>query len=1334
MLVLSTALAQEDIDSGDMTASVDAVLLATTVNYPDAMVARAAALKQGIPLLLTEKDTLPEETVATIDDLKPETVYIIGGPAVVSDDIEEGLTGQGKTVVRLWGMTRYGTSAEVARYFWLEGITEAVLVTDNIEAPNDGNMDEVGAAKDLATAFKLPVLIVPLDAVPSDISDVIGELGIEKVKLVGSDINETLREELTALNVTEEVVGGGTPEEVAEAVAEKVIEKAKAEGATDRPLIIVAIKDFTDALQGTANQDAGEHVTSIVIRSEEDISSLIEKVKSLEPSKIKVVGRPDLADKVAAALKDIGIETVRPGKAIHALVRERIEKEKEVWKAKREAAKELRKKQMTKIKERLTKLLERAKEAQDKARKMREKALAEARDSLKLKEENDDKTDEELSELEGSATVEPEENPIIEDILGSTQDFDDVDGTEEALRKAMRAISQARAQEYDAIKLTFDDRRDGFAGELRGRKTMVKRAQKDMSDVETRLAALVSKVEALNLTSKAAGRILEKAKGRLTSAREAAESGSDDSAFRESAAAKALLRNVERFVERSEEGRVLRRIPEFRERMNDPDFRKQLLDPSFREQFTDAAKGFVADQGGVGSLLKKMSMAGIEVIKRPCYPGKAAGITIVAIGVGELSDNGLNDLQEPCPTKRASGVPAGVIERVMQILPARERNALVMLTEADGALELTEFMKGSGIPVEEMATFVDTMSEYGIMIHIIYIGSDDPEEESQDPDVPLLERLPRSREDAIKKAEALYGGEKAARIPVVVIWVGGTLSGTAGTGEPLGTTGTLDKAGVFRMLGVRGDIGTEARTVLEVLIEAGGVLPAVELAGKTDLAVEEVPRMVETMDTHGIIVHFIYVGDDSDDEKSSQPGDQLLERLPRSREEAIGKAKALSIVDGTATRPVVVIWVGGTLSGKVGTVEPLEPTGTTDMAGVFHMLGVRNEIGINGRKVLDTLIEAGGAMPAEKLAAGAGLPVEELEGIFRTIGEGSGCDIYFIGRETKWPDDYGSYCSIYFYGRSATQPTDEKSAGDPSIEEQEAMAALKRVLTKYDSSFETAVAERLLAAGMGLDEVNVLETVLEAGGKVRLDLLAEKAGVLIGSLEAIVKQLNSHGIVTHVIYCGPPETTTDGASSSDRCVAIILGSGTGISPTATSTPTPTVVKASPTPEPTKTSTPEPTLEPTKVPTPSPTPEPTKAPTPTPVPTAAPTRKCPEGASYTTSAGKAFCLFKGIVLPKADVKPYCHYLKSGYIGFSWTESDVTKDYKCPGSAVYKPNNAGTGYCLWRELTPFPSDNVEPHCHELEKGYIGFSWSPDGTTDSTSSTSSSSTSSTSNNLNG
>ena len=65
--------------------------LATGENFPDALAGVPAAAQASAPILLTRPDALPDATVAELTRLDPQTLYILGGTAAVSDGVEGAL-------------------------------------------------------------------------------------------------------------------------------------------------------------------------------------------------------------------------------------------------------------------------------------------------------------------------------------------------------------------------------------------------------------------------------------------------------------------------------------------------------------------------------------------------------------------------------------------------------------------------------------------------------------------------------------------------------------------------------------------------------------------------------------------------------------------------------------------------------------------------------------------------------------------------------------------------------------------------------------------------------------------------------------------------------------------------------------------------------------------------------------------------------------------------------------------------------------------------------------------------------------------------------------------
>lgn len=93
------------------------VILASGANYPDALAASSLAGGLDAPILLTDPSVLSDAAKSRLESLCPSRVFIVGGSAAVSLDVErqvKELLGSGCAVFRVAGQTRYETSLVAA--------------------------------------------------------------------------------------------------------------------------------------------------------------------------------------------------------------------------------------------------------------------------------------------------------------------------------------------------------------------------------------------------------------------------------------------------------------------------------------------------------------------------------------------------------------------------------------------------------------------------------------------------------------------------------------------------------------------------------------------------------------------------------------------------------------------------------------------------------------------------------------------------------------------------------------------------------------------------------------------------------------------------------------------------------------------------------------------------------------------------------------------------------------------------------------------------------------------------------------------------------------------
>lgn len=115
---IETAIAasQDLFDAAGTGNGAQAVVLAGSTAFADALSGVPLAFVKGGPLLLTPTSTLDSRVLAEIQRVLPagQTVYLLGGTASLSDTVLRALQSAGYGVQRVWGQDRYATALAVA--------------------------------------------------------------------------------------------------------------------------------------------------------------------------------------------------------------------------------------------------------------------------------------------------------------------------------------------------------------------------------------------------------------------------------------------------------------------------------------------------------------------------------------------------------------------------------------------------------------------------------------------------------------------------------------------------------------------------------------------------------------------------------------------------------------------------------------------------------------------------------------------------------------------------------------------------------------------------------------------------------------------------------------------------------------------------------------------------------------------------------------------------------------------------------------------------------------------------------------------------------------------
>ena len=138
-----------------------------TAGWADAIASGAFLADEQVPLLLTPTDSLHPAVSAWLDAREIGTTYVLGGPAAVSETVAGDLPGD---VVRLAGLGRDGTAAEVNRAWSRRGLDSAVAFNGYA---TDGWRDGLLAAG-LAADERATLLLVDARSVPPATTELLG--------------------------------------------------------------------------------------------------------------------------------------------------------------------------------------------------------------------------------------------------------------------------------------------------------------------------------------------------------------------------------------------------------------------------------------------------------------------------------------------------------------------------------------------------------------------------------------------------------------------------------------------------------------------------------------------------------------------------------------------------------------------------------------------------------------------------------------------------------------------------------------------------------------------------------------------------------------------------------------------------------------------------------------------------------------------------------------------------------------------------------------------------------------------------------------------------------
>ncbi|MFL8673898.1 N-acetylmuramoyl-L-alanine amidase [Clostridioides sp. GD02404] len=161
----------------------------------DALTIAAKAGQDEQPIILTDKDSITNNTYKWLESEDLQSAYFIGGPQMISTNVINkinDITKDSVTNNRVYGADRHETNANVIKKFYTEDELEAMLV-----AKSDVLVDAL-AAGPLAANLKSPILITPKTYVSAYHKENLEAKSANKVYKIGGGLTSNVMNSIAA--------------------------------------------------------------------------------------------------------------------------------------------------------------------------------------------------------------------------------------------------------------------------------------------------------------------------------------------------------------------------------------------------------------------------------------------------------------------------------------------------------------------------------------------------------------------------------------------------------------------------------------------------------------------------------------------------------------------------------------------------------------------------------------------------------------------------------------------------------------------------------------------------------------------------------------------------------------------------------------------------------------------------------------------------------------------------------------------------------------------------------------------------------------------------------
>lgn len=157
----------------------DYVVIANGAVFADALCSVPLAKKYNAPVILTESNKLSDAAKAELERLKVKHVVIVGGNAVVTDEVANTISSSLNVkpeIKRIWGKDRFETSAKVAQEL---GNSESVFITYGYNYADALSISSIAGIKGM------PILLTDKDALSDSVNKFMSEGKTSNAYIIG---------------------------------------------------------------------------------------------------------------------------------------------------------------------------------------------------------------------------------------------------------------------------------------------------------------------------------------------------------------------------------------------------------------------------------------------------------------------------------------------------------------------------------------------------------------------------------------------------------------------------------------------------------------------------------------------------------------------------------------------------------------------------------------------------------------------------------------------------------------------------------------------------------------------------------------------------------------------------------------------------------------------------------------------------------------------------------------------------------------------------------------------------------------------------------------------